>query len=251
VDSRGGRGETATTDPPAAPNPLGTAEVKGAGEGRKDASMATSEQPLPRALLARIDKRDRKIFFLVSVIALGGLASAVVFGLLLREMQAAGELTRDSIRVYKETTQRQLRAYAGVLDFKCGACGDNAGPEEVLVRADNEGQTPAFNIYGRIGWNAGDMRCGASNSGFSYNYTQARYFKALRTFSKDARDIAAFDVNREVVQEARGTNKRLCVYGSVNYTTIFDDLGERETRFCYWYTRGSDRVTCEDHNGQN
>jgi len=32
---------------------------------------------------------------------------------------------------------------------------------------------------------------------------------------------------------------------------VFQDLGERETRFCYWYTRGSERIACEEQNDQN
>jgi hypothetical protein len=209
------------------------------------------EQQLVRALLARIDKRDRRILFLTSVIAIGGVVGVIVFALLLREMRIAADLTREGIRLNKETAQRQLRAYASVADFRCGACGDNAGADEVSVAVVNEGQTPAINIYSRIGWDASDGRCGTRGSGFSYDYAQARYFSKLRTFRKEARDAAAFDVNRDVVQQARGANRRLCVYGTVNYATIFNDLGDRETRFCYWYTRGADRIPCEDHNDQN
>ncbi|MFL5032462.1 MAG: hypothetical protein ACJ8E1_21530 [Xanthobacteraceae bacterium] len=201
---------------------------------------------------------NRAMTFLIAMIAIGGAISAVIFALLLREMQVAAELNRQGIRlnqealdVARDTAQRQLRAYASILEFKCGACGDNAGPDEVFVKAGNDGQTPALNVYSSIGWNAGDPACGAIGSGFVYTYSQARYFKTLRMFGKDARDVASFDLNREVVQQARATNRRLCVYGTVNYATVFQDLGERETRFCYWYTRGSERIACEEQNDQN
>ena len=201
---------------------------------------------------------NRAMTFLIAVIAVGGAISAVIFALLLREMQVAAELNRQGIRlnqealdVARDSAQRQLRAYASILEFKCGACGDNAGPDEVFVKAGNDGQTPALNVYSSIGWNAGDPACGAIGSGFVYTYSQARYFKILRIFGKDARDVASFDLNREVVQQARATNRRLCVYGTVNYATVFQDLGERETRFCYWYTRGSERIACEEQNDQN
>jgi hypothetical protein len=201
---------------------------------------------------------NRAMTFLIAMIAVGGAISAVIFALLLREMQVAAELNRQGIRlnqealdVARDSAQRQLRAYASILEFKCGACGDNAGPDEVFVKAGNDGQTPALNVYSSIGWNAGDPACGAIGSGFVYTYSQARYFKTLRMFGKDARDVASFDLNREVVQQARATNRRLCVYGTVNYATVFQDLGERETRFCYWYTRGSERIACEEHNDQN
>jgi len=201
---------------------------------------------------------NRAMTFLIAVIAVGGAISAVIFALLLREMQVAAELNRQGIRlnqealdVARDSAQRQLRAYASILEFKCGACGDNAGPDEVFVKAGNDGQTPALNVYSSIGWNAGDPACGAIGSGFVYTYSQARYFKTLRIFGKDARDVASFDLNREVVQQARATNRRLCVYGTVNYATVFQDLGERETRFCYWYTRGSERIACEEQNDQN
>ncbi|MFL5059944.1 MAG: hypothetical protein ACJ8DQ_07660 [Xanthobacteraceae bacterium] len=201
---------------------------------------------------------NRAMSFLIAMIAIGGAISAVIFALLLREMQVAAELNRQGIRlnqealdVARDTAQRQLRAYASILEFKCGACGDNAGPDEVFVKAGNDGQTPALNVYSSIGWNAGDPACGAIGSGFVYTYSQARYFKTLRMFGKDARDVASFDLNREVVQQARATNRRLCVYGTVNYATVFQDLGERETRFCYWYTRGSERIACEEQNDQN
>ncbi|MFL4977853.1 MAG: hypothetical protein ACJ8FV_05195 [Xanthobacteraceae bacterium] len=201
---------------------------------------------------------NRAMTFLIAMIAIGGAISAVIFALLLREMQVAAELNRQGIRlnqealdVARDSAQRQLRAYASILEFKCGACGDNAGPDEVFVKAGNDGQTPALNVYSSIGWNAGDPACGAIGSGFVYTYSQARYFKTLRMFGKDARDVASFDLNREVVQQARATNRRLCVYGTVNYATVFQDLGERETRFCYWYTRGSERIACEEQNDQN
>ncbi|MFL6951638.1 MAG: hypothetical protein ACJ8FU_25880 [Xanthobacteraceae bacterium] len=201
---------------------------------------------------------NRAMSFLIAMIAIGGAISAVIFALLLREMQVAAELNRQGIRlnqealdVARDSAQRQLRAYASILEFKCGACGDNAGPDEVFVKAGNDGQTPALNVYSSIGWNAGDPACGAIGSGFVYTYSQARYFKTLRMFGKDARDVASFDLNREVVQQARATNRRLCVYGTVNYATVFQDLGERETRFCYWYTRGSERIACEEQNDQN
>ncbi|MFL5047060.1 MAG: hypothetical protein ACJ8EA_19670 [Xanthobacteraceae bacterium] len=201
---------------------------------------------------------NRAMTFLIAMIAIGGAISAVIFALLLREMQVAAELNRQGIRlnqealdVARDSAQRQLRAYASILEFKCGACGDNAGPDEVFVKAGNDGQTPALNVYSSIGWNAGDPACGAIGSGFVYTYSQARYFKTLRMFGKDARDVASFDLNREVVQQARATNRRLCVYGTVNYATVFQDLGERETRFCYWYTRGSERIPCEEQNDQN
>jgi len=200
---------------------------------------------------------NRLLTFLVAVIAIVGVISVAIFALLLREMQTAAELSRQGIRLNQELldvtrdgAQRQLRAYASIQEFKCGACGDNAGPDEVFVKAGNDGQTPALNVYASIGWNAGDPACGAIGSGFTYTYTQARYFKSLRTFGKDTRDIASFDLNREVVQEARAANRRLCVYGTVNYSTVFNDLGERETRFCYWYSRG-ERVPCEEQNDQN
>ncbi|MFL6805984.1 MAG: hypothetical protein ACJ8FM_18560 [Xanthobacteraceae bacterium] len=201
---------------------------------------------------------NRAMTFLIAMIAIGGAISAVIFALLLRELQVAAELNRQGIRlnqealdVARDSAQRQLRAYASILEFKCGACGDNAGPDEVFVKAGNDGQTPALNVYSSIGWNAGDPACGAIGSGFVYTYSQARYFKTLRMFGKDARDVASFDLNREVVQQARATNRRLCVYGTVNYATVFQDLGERETRFCYWYTRGSERIACEEQNDQN
>ncbi|MFL5068310.1 MAG: hypothetical protein ACJ8D9_01850 [Xanthobacteraceae bacterium] len=201
---------------------------------------------------------NRAMTFLIAMIAIGGAISAVIFALLLREMQVAAELNRQGIRlnqealdVARDSAQRQLRAYASIFEFKCGACGDNAGPDEVFVKAGNDGQTPALNVYSSIGWNAGDPACGAIGSGFVYTYSQARYFKTLRMFGKDARDVASFDLNREVVQQARATNRRLCVYGTVNYATVFQDLGERETRFCYWYTRGSERIACEEQNDQN
>jgi len=186
-----------------------------------------------------------------ALIAIGGLVATAVFGLLLYQMYLSLRLNREALDLARESTQRQLRAYVGVQDFKCGGCGDNAGVDEVFIRVSNDGLTPAMNTFARIGWNVGDAGCGASDSSFSYNYSQARYLKSFRTLPKDAKDATAFDPNREVIQQARTSGGRLCVYGTVNYKTIFNDLGERETRFCFWYTRGSERVLCEDHNDQN
>ena len=216
------------------------------------------EQPLARALIERLKKRDRAMVFLITVIAIGGLVSAVIFGLLLYQMQIDAELARQGIRLNREAveiaranTQNQLRAYASILEFRCGACGDNAGPDEVFLKVANDGQTPAINVVSNIGWNAGDERCGTAGSGFAYAYTQARYFKTFRTLGRGVQDLTTFEVDREAVPKAKSENKRLCVFGSVNYATIFKDLGERETRFCYWYSRGSERAPCEDRNDQN
>jgi len=205
---------------------------------------------LARAIVERIRKRDRSMVFLTTVIALGGLVSAAIFGLLLYVMWEGLKLNRQAVDVAREGTQRQLRAYTSVEDFRCGGCGDNAGQDEVFLKIANAGQTPAFNVYARIGWSA-DARCGTVGSGFQYAYTQARYFQSFRTLAKEGRDITTFDVNRDAIQQARTANSKLCVYGTVNYTTAFPDLGERETRFCYWYSRGSQRAACDDQNDQN
>jgi len=242
-------------EPTAAVEPTPVAESAPVAEHTPTLEQAPVVNPTPSD---RAKTGNRAMTFLIALIAIGGAISAVIFALLLREMQVAAELNRQGIRlnqealdVARDTAQRQLRAYTSILEFKCGACGDNAGPDEVFVKAGNDGQTPALNVYSSIGWNASDPACGAIGSGFVYTYSQARYFKTLRTFGKDARDVAGFDLNREVVQQARATNRRLCVYGTVNYATVFQDLGERETRFCYWYTRGSERIPCEEQNDQN
>jgi hypothetical protein len=226
-------------------------EAAAPASAQAEARAARRDEAAEQALLARLAKRDRRLVFLTTILAVGGLASMVVFGLVLYQMHAGLRLNREAFDLARESTQRQLRAYMGMQDFKCGGCGDNAGPDEVVLRAGNDGQTPALNVYGRIGWNVGDVRCGASGSGFSYSYVQARYFRTFRTFAKDARDATTFDPNREAIAQARTSGTRLCIYGTVNYTTIFTDLGERETRFCFWYTRGSERTLCEEHNDLN
>jgi len=210
-----------------------------------------------QALLARLEKRERTMIALTRVIAIGGVISALIFALVLYGIYVATDLTRQEVRLNKqaldlarESMQRQLRAYVGVQDFKCGGCGDNAGADEVVLTATNDGQTPALNVYARIGWSA-DARCGASDGSFSYSYSQARYFRASRSLVKGARDATTFDPNRESIQQARASGTKLCVYGTINYATVFSDLAERETRFCFWYSRGSERSPCEDHNGQN
>lgn len=250
MDVKAGKeGETAGSDSSQSPKPgqaPGASDVPPTGASARDHAAAVAA-----AVMERTRKRDRALVFLIAIIAIGGAISAAAFALLLRELQISADLTRQGIALARSNTQMQLRAYASVQDFKCGSCGDNAGPDEVSLRASNDGQTPALNVYAQIGWNTGDARCGAVGGGFGYTYTQARYFKNLRTFGKDARDVTTFDVNREAVQQARSTNNRLCVFGSVNYATIFNDLGERETRFCYWYARGTERAPCEDRNDQN
>jgi hypothetical protein len=257
-----GAHEGATAALAAAPAPAETqppvaAAREQAPEPPPAARARVAEPPVAPARRERA-KGSRLLTFLVFIMAIGGAASAVIFALLLREMQDGAELTRQGIRLNQEalevaraTAQRQLRAYASIQEFKCGACGDNAGPDEVFVKAGNDGQTPALNVYSSIGWNAGDPACGTPGSGFNYAYSQARYFRNLRSFGKDARDTAGFDLNREVVQQAKGANRRLCVFGTISYSTVFDDLGERETHFCYWYGRGGERLPCEDQNDQN
>jgi hypothetical protein len=246
----------APTSPFAAAHTETKPPVRAAAAEQAPETPATVQVP-PASTRRERPKGNRLLTFLVFIMALGGAASAVFFALLLREMQDGAELTRQGIRLNQEalevartTAQRQLRAYASIQEFKCGACGDNAGPDEVFVKAGNDGQTPALNVYSSIGWNAGDPACGTGGSGFNYAYSQARYFRNLRSFGKDARDAASFDLNREVVQQAKGSNRRLCVYGTISYWTVFDDLGERETRFCYWYNRG-ERLPCEGQNDQN
>jgi type II secretory pathway pseudopilin PulG len=259
-DNEAARRDEQGAAPASAAAPLAVDETPVAGEAPA-AEQAPAAEPAPVPAPTRHERAargNRAMTFLLAVIAIVGTISAVIFALLLREMQTAAELNRQGIRlnqealdVARDSAQRQLRAYASILEFKCGACGDNAGPDEVFVKAGNDGQTPALNVYSSIGWNAGDPACGAIGGGFAYTYSQARYFKSLRTFGKDARDLATFDLNREVVQQARATNRRLCVYGTVNYATVFNDLGERETRFCYWYSRGSERTPCEEQNDHN
>jgi hypothetical protein len=237
----------------------GGRETKGSQstESRRPAEPAAAapaepgvDPALARALIDRVRKRDRSFFFLLSVIAIGSLLSAATFGLLLYLNWESIRLNREAVDVARQGTQRQLRAYVSAEDFKCGGCGDNAGADEVFVKIANAGRTPAFNVYARIGWSA-DARCGTAGSGFTYTYAQARYFQSFRTLAKDVRDTTTFDLNRDAVQQARTSNTRLCVYGTVNYATAFSDLGERETRFCYWYSRGSQRAACEDQNDQN
>jgi len=249
---------------PAGSTPAGASAARDAAIAAAQAAVDARERSRPsaatveRVMADRASKRGRWMVGLIAFIVLGGIAAATIFGFQLRQMMIDADLTKESIRLNKDaldltrdTAQRQLRAYLTIQEFKCGPCGDNAGADEVSVRAGNDGQTPARNAYARIGWSAGDPGCGVAGSGFAYGYDQARYFRNLRTFSREARDFTNFDVNRDVIAKAKSANSKLCVYGTTNYATIYSELGERETHFCYWYNPRGERTQCEEQNDLN
>lgn len=108
-----------------------------------------------QAFIDRIKSSDRWMIGLTGLIAAGGLISSIIFGFQLHEMQTAGHLTQESIRISEESLKVGRDTFiAGQrpwVSIKMSIFGplifDKSGAEiKIGVRLKNHGHSPALNV---------------------------------------------------------------------------------------------------------
>lgn len=139
--------------------------------------------------------------------------------------------TRRLAKVAEDTAERQLRAYVQV-EIEKVAFGTNS-TTEVVLRASNVGQTPAYDVTVHS-WV--DVRPFPLPAGYSFLGPRAdgpdsrdviNAGGAIRNKTGTARPLSP-EMRGEIEQ---GTNTRLYVFGHVTYADTFKK--PRHTNFCF------------------
>ena len=123
----------------------------------------------------------------------------------------------------------------------------------VVVKAINRGQTPARETDIWFGWAEGDDPCGRVDHrrGFDYVHDRGPFrFDHKRAFSRDDPDTAHVAPTQDwgsTVSNTRAAGKTLCVYGVVNYVTVFNST-RQTTHFCFWHRPSGENVLCRAQN---
>jgi hypothetical protein len=161
-------------------------------------------------------------------------------------------IAHNTDSTYRITARNSLRAYLSLQDFEliCRSCdGNSERPDQVVIKAVNNGQTPARYVLGYFGWHPTNDKCGRRSGDFSYVYSETdKFFDLLSTFSKDASDSVRFQIVPAAIHMWKNGGT-LCLYGAITYQSIF--AANHTTKFCYWQSSGSRKVLCEVQNSQD
>jgi len=102
-----------------------------------------------RTLVDRIKRSDRWMIVLTAVIALGGTVSAVIFGYQLAEMKVTAELTREAIKVSRETLIASQRAFVFAKEPNVGPIPPEFPGQRgvrLLLVWENSGNSPTVDL---------------------------------------------------------------------------------------------------------
>jgi hypothetical protein len=202
----------------------------------KEPSQTGSQQSsiTEQAFVDRIRKSDQWMIALTAVIAIGGLISAIIFGYQLREMQTAGDLTRESIRISadalkisRETLIAAERPWISIAMTILGPLTFSAKGAEISIGVElkNHGHSPAMNVRNFVVFDPTGGQKGHDFCEFQRVRTAAMFAQVVFPNETILRThIAHADISEFEKAAAKYGATPSSLTACVDYVSTFDDI---------------------------